>query len=278
MAKVLIFDSGVGGLSIFNELQHSLTENQSLPCVYVMDNEVFPYGVRSTEELLPRILHICSSLVEEHKPDLLIVACNTASTFALPALRECLDIPVVGVVPAVKTAAEKSVTHHIGLIATPATIQREYTDQLINDHANHCEIHRLGSSELVQLSEQLFLDQLDIKTSLQSILDPFFADNPNIDHSVLGCTHFPLLLEPLKELYPNMQWIDSGAAIARRVHYLLEQAGIQDTLNLNLNPHPTPQNKEHHKLLFTAPQTSTQKLDIACQTVGAFAPAKHFPI
>lgn len=270
MAKVLIFDSGVGGLSIFNELQYSLKQHQSLPCIYVMDNEVFPYGVRSTEELLPRILHICSNLVEQYTPDLLIVACNTASTFALPALRECLDIPVVGVVPAVKTAAEKSLTQHIGLIATPATIEREYTDQLINDHAEHCKIHRLGSSELVQLSEQLFIEQQDITSKLKVILDPFFVKHPDIDYAVLGCTHFPLLLKPLNELYPDMQWIDSGAAIARRVHYLLREASLADSLD-----HST---SEKHQLLYTSPSTLSAQLNRACQSLADFTPAEHFPV
>lgn len=269
MAKVLIFDSGVGGLSIFNELQNALSDEQQLPCIYVMDNAIFPYGIRSTEQLMPRISQICQQLVEQHRPDILIVACNTASTFALPTLRAELNIPVVGVVPAIKTAAEKSQSLHIGLLATPATVNRDYTDQLISQHAQHCQIHRFGSSGLVELAERYFLNPQDIQNELSTLLAEYFERHGDLDYVVLGCTHFPLLAKPLMALWPNIKWVDSGAAIARRVLFLLESE--QKLAQLKTT------SQQPHLLYTTAEAGSAQdveRLNMAINRLANFASAK----
>ncbi len=226
--SVLIFDSGVGGLSILSEVRQLLPH---LSLHYLMDNEAFPYGLKTDEELIPRVLQVCTSAVRELKPDLLIIACNTASTLTLPQLRQQLDIPVVGVVPAIKVAAtlaanlaavqtNSATGCHIGLLATPATVNRTYTDDLIRKFAGHCSVSRFGSKELVQWAEDWIAYQQEPQ-ELFTHLDSWLRQPGPLTHVVLGCTHFPLLKTQLQQLWPEVCWVDSGAAIARRVTELL---------------------------------------------------------
>lgn len=217
---VLIFDSGVGGLSILHEVRQLLP---NLKLSYLMDNAAFPYGIQPDEVLLRRILNVCRSAAEVIQPDLLIIACNTASTIALPALRQQLFIPVVGVVPAIKVAANSAPSGHIGLLATPATINRTYTDDLIAEFASGCTVHRFGSSELVLLAEK-FVQGCDVDRAVIDHVGQWIDSTPAMTHIVLGCTHFPLLTPLLQTQWPNIQWIDSGKAIARRVQQLLPVA------------------------------------------------------
>jgi len=227
--SVLIFDSGVGGLSILSEVRQLLPH---LSLYYLMDNEAFPYGLKSDDELIPRVLQVCTRAVQQLHPDLLIIACNTASTLTLPQLREQLDIPVVGVVPAIKVAATLAANQaaqsnsttgcHIGLLATPATINRTYTDNLIRDFAGHCSVRRFGSKELVQWAEDWISKQRPAE-SLFDHLDDWLQHPEPLSHVVLGCTHFPLLKSQLQQRWPAIEWVDSGNAIARRVADLLPQ-------------------------------------------------------
>lgn len=217
--SALVFDSGVGGLSVLNEI-HRLCPALSLQ--YLMDNEYFPYGMRNDHELHRRIFKVCTSACEQLAPDLLVVACNTASTLSLPALRKALTIPVVGVVPAIKTAANESSQGHIGLLATPATINRIYTEQLIQEFASQCQISRFGSQEMVELAEH-YLQGISITEELKQHLNPWLSNHPGMKHIVLGCTHYPLLKPELEKLWPTIHWLDSGKAIARRVNSLLPE-------------------------------------------------------
>lgn len=225
--NVLIFDSGVGGLSVLKEIQQ---HQPQLNLHYLMDNAAFPYGTKDDDFLTQRIIDVCCALVADLQPDVLVIACNTASTLALPYLRQHLSIPVVGVVPAIKTAAALSERQIIGLVATPATVNRPYTDKLINDFAPHCQVHKLGSSELVYWAEsyvnhQLTVNKEELKAHLQSWLD----QAQGMSHVVLGCTHFPLLAPQLKQLWPDLQWIDSGPAIAMRVANVLNDSSSINT-------------------------------------------------
>ncbi len=216
-ANVLIFDSGVGGLSIVSEIRQLLP---GLPLQYLMDSAAFPYGTKADDFLIQRILSVCTSAVRELNPDILVVACNTASTLALPALRQQLQRPVVGVVPAIKVAAGLSSSGQIGLLATPATVNRPYTDDLIREFAPHCEVRRFGSRELVQWAEDFIATGTEA-TGLQAHLHNWLYQPHPLSHVVLGCTHFPLLKPQLQQLFPDIGWVDSGAAIARRVATLL---------------------------------------------------------
>ena len=216
--KILVFDSGVGGLTIFHAL---LDQTPDLEVIFASDNAGFPYGTRTEYSLLERVHRVLERLIGKLSPDLIVIACNSASTVALPSLREKYDIPFVGVVPAIKPAASLTQTGHIALLATPATISRDYTRNLIGEFAGDKKVFTLGSSELVQMAE----DKLrgippDIKT-LEYILQPLIAE-PSIDTLVMACTHFPLLIEELQPLLPRVKnWVESGDAIARRVRTLM---------------------------------------------------------
>lgn len=220
--RILVFDSGVGGLSIVREIQKKLP---FAPLVYASDNGFFPYGTKGEAELIARVDLVFRKLLANHHIDIIVVACNTASTLALPHIRSHFAQPVVGVVPAIKPAAAMSKSKVIGLLATPATIARPYTHDLIREHAPDTEVIAVGSSELVQLAEEKLRGKLIPADSLQPILAPFF-EHPNatqMDVLVLACTHFPLLREELTTQFPpHLSLIDSGEAIARRVAYLLE--------------------------------------------------------
>ena len=237
-ANVLIFDSGVGGFSIFQPIRQALP---GLKSCYLMDNQLFPYGIQPDDVLIERIVALCHKACQRFEIDMVVIACNTASTLALPALRQKLNIPVIGVVPAIKTAAELSHSKHIALLATPATINRPYIDQLIQDHAPDCQVTRIGSSELVKLAEQYwFSNELD-EAALIEILDPCLKPKlddhhpcqqsdtrpRDVDQLILGCTHFPIINEHISRLYPQVNLVDSGQAIARRVGYILQELGYE---------------------------------------------------
>jgi len=220
--SVLVFDSGVGGLSI---LQHIRQRTPALSLHYFMDSAAFPYGVKEDDVLIERVVSVCQSAADELQPQMLVIACNTASTLTLPALRQRLSIPVVGVVPAIKTAACRSGGGHIGLLATPATVNRGYTDKLIENFAAHCQVRRFGSAELVCWAEEYLLSG-EVSEQLFVHLQSWLQEPEPLTHVVLGCTHFPLLRQQLEKLWPDVEWIDSGEAIARRVASLLSEDGF----------------------------------------------------
>ncbi|OED49157.1 glutamate racemase [Endozoicomonas sp. (ex Bugula neritina AB1)] len=217
---IVIFDSGVGGLSIYQEIKRALPD---LNIVYCSDTAAFPYGSKSEKEVIDRTSYCLSELAKQYQPLLAVIACNTASTISLPRVRAELNFPVVGVVPAIKMASKLSINRCIGLLATPGTIERDYTDQLINEFADDCRVIRVGSSELVYLAEQHLRGELLASGVLEQIIAPFFEHVHYPDTIVLGCTHFPLLKNALDSVTPQpVQWVDSGTAIARRVLSLLE--------------------------------------------------------
>lgn len=216
--RLLLFDSGMGGLSIAQSLWRHLP---GIGIVYLADNACFPYGDRSEQEVVDRCVALVEHTLADYSCDIVVVACNTASTVVLPHLRERIGQPVVGVVPAVKPAAALSENRRIGVLATPATVDRPYLQRLIDDYASDCEIVRVGSSELVRLAENSLETGVVATHLIEPILAPFV--HGNVDTVVLGCTHFPLIRESLKAAMPGeIAWVDSGAAIARRVEQLLQ--------------------------------------------------------
>lgn len=220
--RVLVFDSGVGGLSVAREIQQRLP---GLPLVYASDNGFFPYGTKGEIELIARVDLVIRRLLALYPVDMLVIACNTASTLTLPHLRSQLSLPIVGVVPAIKPAAKLSQTGVIGLLATPATVARPYTHELMREYAPHCDVISLGSSELVQIAEQKLRGETIDENAIARIVTELMRHEkaPLMDVLVLACTHFPLLKEELSLYLPEtVQLIDSGEAIARRVEYLLE--------------------------------------------------------
>ena len=228
-----VFDSGVGGLSVLACIRARWANARY---VYAADNAHFPYGIRSSEEVVKWTLTTVQMMNELKKLDLIVIACNTASTAALPTLREKLHIPVIGVVPAIKPAAAASKSGVIGLLATPGTVMRPYIDDLIAHHAKGVKVIRVGSSRLVDLAEAKLRGQkLDTAHVWQEIA-PLFADSSpkdsdsaRLDTIVLGCTHFPLLHEEFMATAPwSVQWIDSGSAVADRVAAVARDVGFSE--------------------------------------------------
>ncbi|HEK0788494.1 MULTISPECIES: glutamate racemase [Proteus] len=224
---VLVFDSGVGGLSVYREIREKLPEAHY---IYVFDNEAFPYGEKSQEFIIDRVVRIVSAVAEKHDIATIVIACNTASTVSLPALRaKFTEIPIVGVVPAIKPAAKLTCNGVVGLLATRATVKRPYTHELIERFATDCKVHSLGSAELVELAERKLHGEEVSLDELRKILTPWLKMKEPPDTVVLGCTHFPLLADELLSVLPDgTRIIDSGAAIARRTAWLVvNQAKIK---------------------------------------------------
>lgn len=222
--SVLVFDSGVGGLTVYDEIRQLLP---GLRYLYVFDNARFPYGELPADELVSRCVAVIHSVVTQHPVDLVVIACNTASTQVLPALRAMLSIPVVGVVPAIKPAAQISRNGCIGLLATPATISRPYIDRLIENHAAHVKVLRCGSTELVHQAERKLAGLPVEQEKIEAVLHHWRSGKEVPDTLVLGCTHFPLLKAEIAKVLPEVKLIDSGRAIARRVHELLSLDAIE---------------------------------------------------
>jgi glutamate racemase len=216
--RIGVYDSGVGGLSVTACVQSSIPDAQYF---YLSDNLNFPYGTKSDEAVTLFTVKNCCKFIEIYELDILVIACNTASTVALDAVRAAVKIPVVGVVPAIKPAALQSKTKSIGLLATPATVKRQYTLKLIDDFANGCKVALRGSSVLVEVAEKKLRSATFSLAEIESEVEPLLALDPKIDVIVLGCTHFPLLKDDLSQLFPKIEWVDSGAAIAARVQSLV---------------------------------------------------------
>jgi len=217
MIKVAVYDSGVGGLSIFQELRSACPDFE---LIFVSDNIAYPYGTKTEQELLQRVLAVSERIVSDFAPHALVLACNTASTVCLPSLRQRFDIPVVGVVPAIKPAALTTISKVIGVLATPATVQRPYTQDLIDQFASDCNVITMGSTELVDLAEAKLRGEPMPQTQLDTVLAPFLAE-PTLDVLVLACTHFPIIKDEIGRTFQShgkhVCLIDSGAAVARRV-------------------------------------------------------------
>lgn len=248
---VLIFDSGVGGLSVYKEIQQLLPD---IHYVYLFDNLCFPYGEKSEEFIVKRVLDIVTAVQRQHHLILVVIACNTASTVSLPALRERFTFPVVGVVPAIKPAAKLTRNGIVGLLATRATVQRPYTLDLIRRFAGDCKIELLGSAELVELAEAKLHGEIIALSILKNILYPWLKMREPPDTVVLGCTHFPLLIEELSQVLPEgTQMIDSGKAIAQRAACLVRSQvdvmSIQNIQNENI-AYCTELNTNVNKLYF----------------------------
>jgi glutamate racemase len=247
--RILIFDSGVGGLSIVREIQR---RRPGCDLIYASDNAAFPYGTKGEAELVSRVDQVLHRLLAHYPADILVLACNTASTLTLPHVRRHFSQPVVGVVPAIKPAAAVSRSRVIGLMATPATVERPYTLQLIRDYAADCTVIPVGNAELVQLAEAKLRGFAPDLERLKAITAPFngHRDGAKLDTVVLACTHFPLLRDELAQcLGPSIALVDSGEAIARRVDYWV------DTMALSCSQQP-----EHHVALFTRETQDIGKL------------------
>jgi glutamate racemase len=201
--------------------------------VYVADDAFFPYGHHSEEGIIARVVPLVGKLIAAHAPDLVVIACNTASTIVMSHLRERYQLPFVGTVPAIKPACARSKTKRVSVLGTRGTVKREYTRALIRDFAQDCEVTLVGSGELPALAEAAWNGGEVSDTEILAELAPCFVgdgagDPARTDTIVLACTHFPLLLDRLVRLAPwPVDWIDPAPAIARRVADLLPATGVE---------------------------------------------------
>ncbi|MBO9377717.1 glutamate racemase [Sphingomonas histidinilytica] len=219
---ILMFDSGVGGLSVLAPTRALLPH---AAYVYAADNGGFPYGIRTEAEIAARVPALLGRLVERYRPRLVVIACNTASTIALAAVRAALDLPIVGTVPAIKPAAEQSAARAIGVLGTDATVRQPYVDDLSARFAADCLVLRHGSARLVELAEAKLRGEPTDPAAYRAVLDGLLGQpgGDRIDTVVLACTHFPLVEAELAAAAPRpLRFVDGGPGIARRVAYLTE--------------------------------------------------------
>jgi len=217
---ILVFDSGVGGLSVLAAIRALLPD---APIVYAADSAGFPYGTRSAADVAARVPALLGRLAERYDPLLIVIACNTASTIALDAVRIALDLPIVGTVPAIKPAAARSATRAIGVLGTDATIVQPYVDRLAEQFAADCLVLRHGSAELVELAEAELRGEAADQAAYARILDGLLGQpgGERIDTIVLACTHFPLVEAKLAAAAPRpLAFVDGKEGIARRTLWL----------------------------------------------------------
>ena len=224
-ATILVFDSGLGGLTVLREIVRTRPEAHY---IYVADDAFFPYGHHSEEHIIARVVPLIGELIAAHAPDLVVIACNTASTLVMSHLRERYKVPFVGTVPAIKPACARSKTKRVSVLGTKGTVQREYTKALIRDFAQACEVTLVGSAKLASLAEAA-LNGIEVGDhEISTELTPCFVGEGaavRTDTIVLACTHYPLLMDRLVRLAPwPVDWIDPAPAIARRVADLLPPA------------------------------------------------------
>ncbi len=217
---LLVFDSGVGGLSVLGAIRTLLP---SAPLVYAADSAGYPYGTKRPAEIEARVPALLGRLAERFDPELIVIACNTASTIALDAVRGALDLPVVGTVPAIKPAAGISKTRTIGVLGTEATVRQPYVDRLSSEFASDCAVIRHGSAELVDFAESKLRGETAESAACRRALEGLFGQpgGDRIDTIVLACTHFPLVEDELTAASPRtVRFVDGKEGIARRTAWL----------------------------------------------------------
>lgn len=223
---ILVFDSGLGGLTVFREVVKAQPDARY---VYVADDAFFPYGRHEEPALIARLVPLMGELIAAYRPDLVVIACNTASTLVLAHLRAAYSVPFVGTVPAIKPACASSRTRLISVLGTEATVAREYTRALIRDFGQDCEIMLIGSARLAGLAEAALRAEPVDDDAVIAEIAPCFVERGErrVDTVVLACTHYPLLGEHLERLSPwPVAWVDPAPAIARRVVQLIGPAGL----------------------------------------------------
>ncbi|MEG9490990.1 glutamate racemase [Mannheimia indoligenes] len=217
---ILLYDSGMGGLTIYDEIRKVLPHAHYLYC---FDNAFFPYSEKSETVLIERAVKIVQKIAEKRPLDMVVVACNTASTVVLPALREHFKFPIVGTVPAIKLAATISESKTIGLLATKGTVSRPYVDELIAKYAQDCIVEKIGTTDLVEIVEEKQRTGRVDMARLQKVVE-VWQEHSTLDTVILGCTHFPLIKNELQQVLPKVKYfVDPGIGIAKRVLSLLEE-------------------------------------------------------
>ena len=216
-APILVFDSGVGGLTILAEVRKTLPQ---APVIYAADFAGLPYGTKSEAEVAARVCGLLGRMAERYQPRLICIACNTASTIALSMVRDVLEVPIVGTVPAIKPAALVTQTGVIGLLGTGATVRQPYVDRLEAEFAADKRLIRHASDALVPLAEAKMRGETLAEGAVADAVAGL-RDDPqaqDLDTLVLACTHFPLLADELRAVFgEHVQLVDGSQGIARRI-------------------------------------------------------------
>ena len=252
---ILVFDSGLGGLTVFREVKAVRPDARY---IYLADDAGFPYGNLGESVLIARIIDVLGNAIAHYNPDLVVVACNTASTLALAELRARFVVPFVGTVPAIKPACAQSKSKRVAVLGTRATVDREYTRALIREFASGCNVHLIGSSHLAGFAEAELAGEPAADNAIKQEIGGCFVENDGrrTDTIVLACTHYPLLLERFRAGAPwPVTWLDPAPAIARRVVDLMRERGSADAP-------PPPQ------IAFTSGRKPSTKLGTALKAYG----------
>ncbi|MCE2563972.1 glutamate racemase [Komagataeibacter sp. FNDCF1] len=223
MARILAFDSGIGGLGIVAQLRTLLP---GVPIDYLADTAVFPYGEQPDILLRQRIVTLLGQAIARLRPSVVVVACNTASTLALDSLRATYAVPFIGCVPPIKWAADRTRTGTIGLLATRATVRRPYLLDLHARFAPHCTLLAHGARGLADMAEQAFRGLPPDHAKLRAELHGLFGQEggENIDVVGIGCTHYTFLLDAMREVGPTgVTWLDPAPAVARQTARVLAE-------------------------------------------------------
>ena len=226
-APILLFDSGMGGLSVLAALRRELPD---APVIYAADLAGLPYGDKTEAEIAARVAGLLGRLAERYRPRLICIACNTASTIALGMVRSVLQVPIVGTVPAIKPAAAMTKTGTIGLLGTAATVRQAYVDRLEADFAGDKRLLRYAAPGLVAAAEMKMRGQVpDPKVFAEAARGlRNQAGGDLIDTIVLACTHFPLVQPELAEVFGHgAQFVDGSHGIARRITNLTKGQRFQ---------------------------------------------------
>jgi glutamate racemase len=229
-----MFDSGLGGLTVFREVKAARPDARF---TYVADDAFFPYGAHREAELVARVVPLMGALIDQHQPALVVIACNTASTLVLPHLRERYEVPFVGTVPAIKPACAASQTKRVSVLGTEGTVAREYTRALIRDFGNGADVTLVGSAKLAAIAEAELRGDAANDAAIAQEIAPCFVDEGGrrTDTVVLACTHFPLLLSRFERLAPwPVSFIDPAPAIARRVVELIGPSAAAATASAEI--------------------------------------------
>jgi glutamate racemase len=262
---ILVFDSGLGGLTVFREVAAARPDARF---IYAADDAFFPYGRQDEDKLVARVIEVLGELIGAHRPDLVVIACNTASTLVLSHLREKFKVPFVGTVPAIKPACFSSNSKLVSVLGTEATVKREYTRTLIREHGNNCTVTLVGSPRLAELAEAEFKGEPVKDADISAEISPCFVDasGKRTDTVVLACTHFPLLLNRLTTLAPwPVNFVDPAQAIGRRVLELLGPAHIA----------PAPAATRY---VFTSAKAPSAALQVALDRFGNSRSTFSLPI
>ena len=253
--KIVVFDSGLGGLTVYRELVKARPDAHF---VYAADDALFPYGKVEAAHLITRVTGLIGGLIETHRPDLVVIACNTASTLVLPTLRARFSVLFIGTVPAIKPACAASASKLVSVLGTEATVKREYTRALIREFAAGCAVTLVGSPRLAGYAEAQLRGDPVADAAIAEEMAPCFVEKENArtDVIVLACTHYPLLAERMKALAPwPVAFLDPAPAIARRMVDLI-------------GPAPAGADKASSRAVFTGAPTPAPDLAAALAGFG----------